>query len=521
MRFWTLLCFVTATLAYVSAEARAALVRDVTDQAIVDRTRADTPQIISLLEQGETLAVAGSLESALRLFEQGRAQSPYAAGLFDRRACEVLTALNRREEAQNACWHALQELRTPAAVRATVRSLVSGPTAPSFAEIAQALSLVTYERARAPRQPQLTAAMCDIAESMGDGIMLQHCARELETIAPSTYPPAMTARAALASQCPPWRFWTGWLAIGVLALVTAAHALRGYVRRGAPPVASAGAVAFAAMLALSPIARADERSPWLSSWPIDDSNPEASVPSEVQLKKDPLQAGYFLQDLIAKAELASKRGDHMAAVKFYQAMLKTVPNRAIALTRICAELEAAGDLVQATNACGLALMLDGVTVGDYEHYVHLMVNKKGQFTDKETLAVTNVIAHMKQDAAGRAVGNQLECEFAARTSDMAKLSECTAALAASAPNDPKTIMYQWDLALRQKNFGAARQLATRAKAAGIKEDSLLSMEQATSAGESRQRWLMALVIVGVLILLSGITYAVVVMSRKRAEPTPA
>jgi tetratricopeptide (TPR) repeat protein len=512
--------------AVVSAHPASAATRDVADQEIVDRVRPYAPQVVALLEQGEALATSGSLEDALGIFRQGKARNPDLAGLFGRRECEALTSLNRRAEAQNACWHALQDFRTPATIGATVRSLVSGPDAPSFSEVSQALSLVTYERTRAPGSPQLAAAMCDIALSMGDGIMLQHCLKELES-APQNYAPTRRARAALDSQCPPWLFWSGWLTILGAALATGTDALRRVARRRSQgPSQASDAPVIAAIcalsLAFSSVASADPAPRWLSHFTIDDSNPEASVPSQADLQKDPLQAGYLLQDLLSKAELAHKRGDHMAAVKFYQALLKAVPNRAISLSRMCDEFEEVGDKVRAMNACGLALTLDGVTVGDYEHYVHLVLAKHGTLSDQEVQALTNVINHMKQDDEGRTTGDELECELALRMSSVAKLEQCTSALVAAAPNAPKTIMYQWDLAMRQRNYGAAHQLVTRAKTVGIKDANLQSMEQATAAGERQQRWMLALIVAGLLVLLGGLTYGTVVLSRRRAsEPTPA
>jgi tetratricopeptide (TPR) repeat protein len=517
----------TALLAFAFAGSTAwttpagALTRDAADQELVDRARERAPAVIALLEKGEALAAKGSLDQAVKVFREGKAIDPYMVGLFERRECEALTALNRRDEAQNACWHELQSFRTPAGVRATVRSLVSGPSEPTFAELAQALSLVTYERARAPRNPQLAAAMCDIAESMGDAMMLQRCTEELERIAPD-YEPTRRARRTLTRESPPWRFWGGWLTIAAAAALTTVHALRHLTARlSSRSRAASGVLAalvFSAALALPGVARAEGQ--WLSQFPIDDQDPVSSVPTPKQLKEaDPLQVGYFVQDLISKAEHASKIGEHGAAIKFYEAILKLVPNRAVTLVKMCDEFEAMGNLTQAVNACGLALALDGVTIGDYAHFVHLMLGKEGPLSDKEMLALANVINHMKQDSAGRIEGSELECEVASRTSDVAKLRECTAVLVQATPNDSKILLFQWDLAVRQHDFTSARELLARAKTAGIAGDRLQRMEHATYQAEHRRHWMFGLMALGAIILLACLVYAVVAF-RRRSPPAP-
>ena len=181
--------------------------------------------------------------------------------------------------------------------------------------------------------------------------MLQHCANELERIAPDAAP-TRKAQAALAARCPPWRFWAGWLAIAAVALATAVDAWRRRTRIAASRLRSAGtvvALVAAAWLAFPATARADgERR--LSKWPVSDQDPESSVPTAKQLQTDPLEGGYWLQDVATKAELASKRGDHKAAVKFYQAMLKAVPNRAISMIKMCKEFEEMGDFNNAVNS---------------------------------------------------------------------------------------------------------------------------------------------------------------------------
>ncbi len=503
-------------------ERAQATIRDGSDQRVVDRMRESQPDLVTLLEQGESLAVSGNLGDALKLFRQGElASTGSTAGLFERRECQVLTDLGRRAEASAACFQALQDFRSPTNVAAIARSLATGPSPPTSAELTQALDVLTLARERAPGSPQLTAAMCDIAESIGDGIMLQHCADELEHIAPN-YGPTHRILRTLNRLCPPWLFWGGWLAILGAVAVTAGDVVRRWARSRSVVRAALVTISLLVSIALSAPARAEAN--WLSQkFKINDQDPESSVPSDAELQADPLQAGYMLQDLISKAEIASKKGDHGAAVKFYAAILKLVPTRAIGASKMCDEFEAVGNLLQATNACGLALGLQGVTTKEYSHFVHLVMRKPGELSPNEVLALKNVINHVKQDPNGLMLGNELECQVAVRTSDIERLTECSAALAGIAPNDSTTLTYEWDLAVRQHQFSLADEFLARAQAAGVNGDELARMQSVTRDGQARHRWQVALTTVGGLALLGSLVYGLVMVfvRRRAAGPQPA
>ena len=126
-------------------------------------------------------------------------------------------------------------------ILATVRAGVVGSTPPSFDDVGQALYLLRLQHHKiAETPPRMAAAMCAVAESIGDGNMLQRCTEDLERTAPQ-YPPTLQARAALNAVCPPARFWAGWLAIALACAVTAVDALRRGSRafvRGVRPRAS-------------------------------------------------------------------------------------------------------------------------------------------------------------------------------------------------------------------------------------------------------------------------------------------
>ena len=62
---------------------------------------------------------------------------------------------------------------------------------------------------------------------------------------------------------------------------------------------------------------------------IDENHPERSIPTPEQAMKNPLQMGYLLMDLIARGEAATEIGDHEAAIRYYRAIAKAVPERAV------------------------------------------------------------------------------------------------------------------------------------------------------------------------------------------------
>ena len=109
------------------------------------------------------------------------------------------------------------------------------------------------------------------------------------------------------------------------------------------------------------------------------------IPSEAERNADPLEFGYWIQDVAAKAARASKNGDHLTAARLYGALGKAVPDRAVNFVKMCEEYEALGDLAKAADACGDALLRDGARVSDYSRFVHLMLTKPGSSAPRTSL----------------------------------------------------------------------------------------------------------------------------------------
>jgi len=494
--------------------------QDSADAQELQAMRGRQPHAAELVARGESLVATGALREGEALFRQAEAEDPNGA-LPWRRDCEARTALGERDEAVLACSNALQRDRSGTNVRALVRALVDGPNPPTTAQLVQALMLTGTQHERSPGSPAAAAAACTIAERTGNEIMLQRCAEELQAIAPDD-PDTRKAIAALSSQCPPWRFWAGWIAILSAVVLTAAHAVRGLLRR-VPKRAGVATVTavFAVISSFSATAHAQQFGPKQprenlgTRFPIDDEHPEQSVPSEKDRNADPLEFGYWIQDVASKADRASKKGDHLKSARLYEALALAVPDRAVGSIHACQEYEAAGDRDKAIATCAQALTRDGLTVSDYTRFVHLILGKPGRLAPNEVAALGEVLSHMREDPGGLDFVDELECEVGTRTSNVAQLKECTANLAARNPDDPKTISYEWALAIQEGNFSRAEQLIERARERGMASDSLDNMRHETAASARRHRIQVALALLAIALLLGGVGVAARAVARRR------
>jgi tetratricopeptide (TPR) repeat protein len=493
---------------------------------------AKSPHAFELMKQGDAKAAAGSFEEAEALFRQ--AHDEYAdAAILSRRDCEMLIELGRRRDAVLVCSTALGQLHTGTNFRALVSAYIDGPTPPTPGDLGMAVQLTATER-HYGLSLAVAAAACDIAERIGDIVMLQRCAEDLQRFDASD-PSTKKAQRLLDSRCPPWRFWIGWSAIAAAIAATLGHAAlrlfhgrRSRSTRAGVMAATAVALVIASMPAVARAAETQAPAPaasgghWLSRWPIDDEHPDSKIPTEKERNAEPLQFGYWLQDLALKAEHASKRGDHLAAARFYEVLCKAVPDRAVGFGRACNEYEAAGELEKATNFCAEALLRDGLIVKDYTHFINLVLSKPGRLGEKETTALANVLAHMREDPEGRPFVDELECQIGARTSNVAQLKECTAALVARAPDDIKTITYQWTLAVADGQIREAETLLERARTAGVPAKDIESMKAATSGSAMRRALRVALIVCAVALLATALLVGFKLSAaRKRISADPA
>jgi len=367
--------------------------------------------------------------------------------------------------------------------------------------------------------------------------MLEKYVRELERVAPR-HPETTRARAALASSRPGvWRPVLGAVLILFPGLATFAHAMWRSLRRRVRPTPVIAALAMSVAVSVAPVdVRADEPSPPpsasapvvaptrqpgnIGTWPIDEDKPERSVPTEAQRNRDPLAFGYWLQDVTAKGQLAAQRGDHEAAIRYFRALSKAVPDRAIGLTRLCDEYEAEGEREKAADACAIALWKEGVVYRDYEHYIHLVLAKQGPLSPAEIAEGHKIFDHLREDKTLNDGFYDLECQFSSRASDVRGLERCVAVAQAKAPDAPTTLIYEWELAVRKGNIPEARQLLDRMKASGLKPEVVERMnhEMGVMAGKH-----IALVVYGLLFVACSVaaaTAGILLARRRRTKQGP-
>src|SRR6516165_12738216 len=102
---------------------------------------------------------------------------------------------------------------------------------------------------------------------------------------------------------------------------------------------------------------------------INKDNPEGSVPNDKLKNENPLEFGYFLQDLITLAELARRQKDYVGAVKYYRAVVVAAPDNAAGWSKLCEAYSLFGDPVKAAGTCRQAIERPGAEVNDFKRYV--------------------------------------------------------------------------------------------------------------------------------------------------------
>jgi hypothetical protein len=248
----------------------------------------------------------------------------------------------------------------------------------------------------------------------------------------------------------------------------------------------------------------------LSKWRIDHNDPVRSIPTPEQRDKNPLEFGYHLMDLIAVADKLIQAGHKKMAIKYYDALARAAPETSAPFQKLCELYEATGDRARAAGSCGTALSRHGATLADYQRFLRLVFAKEGALAPNEVKDVEGVIQHLNADKnpKARELATQTQCELGTRTSDAKRLEECVRALVKVAPNEPRTIMYQWALALQKKDLKEAERLIERAKARSMQPEGIKKMMAATTAAQPLWRRLLAdriFVIVAAIATLGGAT----------------
>jgi hypothetical protein len=184
------------------------------------------------------------------------------------------------------------------------------------------------------------------------------------------------------------------------------------------------------------------------------ADPEASIPPLDQRNANPLQFGYFLQDLLDRAAEAAKQGDTAAAIRYQRAIARAVPERALAFSRLCALYESTGQRQAAIEACRGAVDREGVVIDDYIRYVRLLLGSSGAIAKADADEVRAVVAHLRLQPGTAAIVADLQRQFISRVGPEVTPTRWTARLAD----------WRFTLALAVAVLGAAISILTVARA---------------------------------------------------------
>ncbi|HEX2870859.1 MAG TPA: hypothetical protein VHP33_06375 [Polyangiaceae bacterium] len=454
----------------------------------LSRVREATPRAAELFDGAETSLRNGDLRGAESALKEARSEAPNS-WLLARRHCQVLTELGQQAEALEACRVALTQ-STAMDSRAFVGAMMATASAPKPRELVQAVREAAAAR-RLQKQPFSEAAFCDIAYHIGDDAMLDLCVTELQAVAPNNFE---TLRwTAARHQTPAWPYWAGWGALTAVVMATGLHAAWRWLRR---PAKSRGAAViatsvFLALGSVGGVARAEEGAPkdaaevepaqrWqLSSFPINFEDPESRIPSQADRDKNPLQFGYFLQDLNTEAMKAERKGDWRSAVKFWRAAAKAVPDMAVGFGKACRAYQVLGEVDNALPFCARALNREGSTVEDYLRYAELVTARPTALASTEIEDLGAIIEHLREKGEQAGPAAVIECRVGVKLEDRARLERCTLVLGKLSPQDPHTMTFQWSYAMLRKDYREAKRLLVTMERSSMNRRALAQAREAT------------------------------------------
>jgi hypothetical protein len=228
------------------------------------------------------------------------------------------------------------------------------------------------------------------------------------------------------------------------------------------------------------------KNPTLSGVNIRDEDPGAAIPSPEQQMKDPLHYGYILQDMLANAMQATKRGDDVTAARYYEALAKAVPT-AYGPGMLCETLLKLNERERALAACREAVTRQGVTLADFARLAGILMAKPDPLAQDIQTELKGLSEHIDKDKDAGLEGERVRCNIAVRLQDPATLEACTANLVKHAPEDAVTMSFQWSLAMQKHDFSGAQKVIEHARKAKVPEAAVSAMEDATYG--HRKRWL--------------------------------
>jgi tetratricopeptide (TPR) repeat protein len=228
-------------------------------------------------------------------------------------------------------------------------------------------------------------------------------------------------------------------------------------------------------------------------WPIDDANPSASIPSPEVRAKAPMEYGHWLFELTARGEKALSDGDHARATRYFEAVVRLLPEESIGHAKLCEARAGAGAIEEALPECQEAIERPGARVQDYVQFLAVTLARPQAVPAERVIAFDEALDHMEQENVQSAEAQRLNCQLALRQGDDARLATCVDKLTHWAPNDAKTAAFSWARAIRLRDEKGARAALRRAKELGHDPARLKEMQATmTKAFSTNSVWYLAI-----------------------------
>jgi tetratricopeptide (TPR) repeat protein len=215
----------------------------------------------------------------------------------------------------------------------------------------------------------------------------------------------------------------------------------------------------------------------LSKWHIDRRDPERSIPSPAQRDANPVEFGYFLMDVSDVAEAAIKRGNHAEAIVYFKTLAQAVPEKAVSYRKVCISYQALHDWQNAAAYCKEALSKEGTMVEDFSRYAEILLTMKPAFTEQDGGELDTVVQHLRAELPKDTLPDEIACDVGLKLKDNARMQECTQRLIALAPDNGKTITYQWAYALQVGNVPEARRMIAKARQLSLSPQTITTLEK--------------------------------------------
>lgn len=227
-------------------------------------------------------------------------------------------------------------------------------------------------------------------------------------------------------------------------------------------------------------------------WPVDDADPASSVPSMEEANKNPMGFGYFLMGITDEAVAAEEAGDWAKARRYYKALIKGAPDRAVGYQKVCEMERKLKDYPAALDTCFRVLAVKGVEKVDFLNYAKLVAEAPPELAVANKDRVLNAMDHFQKEhpiAAMRA-----RCLVGTRLVDQPMMEICVPALLDAEKDKPsvQALSFAWQLEVMRKDWDAAQgrldEIAARPEADAEMLRSMQQLVEDEKGKASAGRW---------------------------------